>query len=181
MPSTHVNANKENVVVVVVVIWLKRRVPILSVAIMSGAGHPQSPSPPPPPPPWPVGVGSLRDSAPSDCEGDWGTQRLLSVCSKEEIALFLRRQKSKYFWNPFHSSGFLLLTYVNGFTKVLCFSQFINNGILQRSLIADKGLHWSTKKSQKKDQAFPRSSKWSTALELSTGPIRVKLTVSGEG
>ena len=43
--------------------------------------------PPPPPPPWPVGVGSLRDSAPSDCEGDWGTQRLLSVCSKEEIAL----------------------------------------------------------------------------------------------
>lgn len=123
-----------------------------------GHGHPQSPSPPPPPP-WPVGVGSLRDSAPSDCEGDWGTQRLLSVCSKEEIALFLRRQKSKYFWNPFHSSGFLLLTYVNGFTKVLCFSQFINNGILQRSLIADKGLHWSTKKSQKKDQAFPRSSK----------------------
>ena len=35
MPSTHGNANKENVVVVV--IWLKRRVPILSVAIMSGA------------------------------------------------------------------------------------------------------------------------------------------------
>ena len=187
MPSTHVNANKENVVVVVVVvvvIWLKRRVPILSVAIMSGAWAPTvsfSPPPHPSPPPWPVGVGSLRDSAPSDCEGDWGTQRLLSVCSKEEIALFLRRQKSKYFWNPFHSSGFLLLTYVNGFTKVLCFSQFINNGILQRSLIADKGLHWSTKKSQKKDQAFPRSSKWSTALELSTGPIRVKLTVSGEG
>ena len=42
MPSTHVNANKENVVVVVVVvvIWLKRRVPILSVAIMSGAWAP---------------------------------------------------------------------------------------------------------------------------------------------
>ena len=67
---------------------------------------PSSPPPPPgpggggarrAPPPWPVGVGSLRDSAPSDCEGDWGTQRLLSVCSKEEIALFLRRQKSKYF------------------------------------------------------------------------------------
>ena len=43
--------------------------------------------PPPLPPPWPVGVGGLRDSAPSNCEGDWGTQRLLSVCSKEEIAL----------------------------------------------------------------------------------------------
>ena len=53
MPSTHVNANKENaVVVVVVVIWLKRRVPILSVAIMSGAWAPTvSFSPPPPPPP----------------------------------------------------------------------------------------------------------------------------------
>ena len=45
------------------------------------------PPPPPPPPPWPVGVGNLLDSAPSDCEGDWGTQRLLSVCSKEEIVL----------------------------------------------------------------------------------------------
>ena len=44
-------------------------------------------SSPPPPPLWPVRVGSLRDSAPSDCEGDWGTQRLLSVCSKEEIVL----------------------------------------------------------------------------------------------
>ena len=60
MPSTHGNANQENVVVVV--IWLKRRVPILSLAIMSGEC--------PPPPLWPVGVGSLRDSAPSDCEGD---------------------------------------------------------------------------------------------------------------
>ena len=81
MPSTHgKNANKENVVVVV--IWFKRRVPILSLAIMAGAWLP-----PPPPPLWPVRVGSLRDSAPSDCEGDWGTQRLLSVCSKEEIVL----------------------------------------------------------------------------------------------
>ena len=59
MPSTHVNANKESVVVVVVVvvIWLKRRVPILSVAIMSGAWAPTvSFSPPPPSPvargPW---------------------------------------------------------------------------------------------------------------------------------
>lgn len=70
MPSTHVNANKENVVVVVVVvIWLKRRVPILSVAIMSGAWAPTV-SFPPTPPSWPVGVGNLRDSAPSDCEGD---------------------------------------------------------------------------------------------------------------
>ena len=69
MPSTHVNANKENVVVVVVVvIWLKRRVPILSVAIMSGAWAPTVSFPPPPS--WPVGVGNLRDSAPSDCEGD---------------------------------------------------------------------------------------------------------------
>ena len=50
MPSTHVNANKENVVVVVVVvIWLKRRVPILSVAIMSGAWAPTVSFPPPPP------------------------------------------------------------------------------------------------------------------------------------
>ena len=52
-----------------------------------GMGTHSLPPPPLPPPPWPVGVGSLRDSAPSDCEGDWGTQRLLSVCSKEEIAL----------------------------------------------------------------------------------------------
>ena len=43
--------------------------------------------PRPHPRPWPVRVGSLRDSAPSDCEGDWGTQRLLSVCSKEETVL----------------------------------------------------------------------------------------------
>ena len=49
MPSTHVNANKENVVVVVVVvIWLKRRVPILSVAIMSGVWAPTVSFPPPP-------------------------------------------------------------------------------------------------------------------------------------
>ena len=47
MPSTHgKNANKENVVVVV--ICLKRRVPILSLAIMSGAWAPTF-SPPPPP------------------------------------------------------------------------------------------------------------------------------------
>ena len=53
MPSTHVNANKENVVVVVVVvIWLKRRVPILSVAIMSGAWAPTVSFPPPPRGPW---------------------------------------------------------------------------------------------------------------------------------
>ena len=62
MPSTHVNANKENVVVVVVVvvvIWLKRRVPILSVAIMSGAWAPTvSFSPPPPPPRGPWGWGA---------------------------------------------------------------------------------------------------------------------------
>ena len=52
MPSTHVNANKENVVVfVVVVIWLKRRVPILSVAIMSRAWAPTVSFSPPPPPP----------------------------------------------------------------------------------------------------------------------------------
>ena len=43
MPSTHGNANKESVVVVVVVIWLKRRVPILSLAIMSGACPPLPP------------------------------------------------------------------------------------------------------------------------------------------
>ena len=50
MPSTHgKNANKENVVVVV--IWFKRRVPILSLAIMSGAWLP----PPPPPPVAPEG------------------------------------------------------------------------------------------------------------------------------
>ena len=58
MPSTHVNANKENVVVVVVVvIWLKRRVPILSVAIMWGMG-PHIVLPPPPPPRGPWGWGT---------------------------------------------------------------------------------------------------------------------------